>query len=147
MRARGAGLATTQRLPEPREVPAPIRPTKPAKVAGERRDRLRCEVHIDLEVSSDQGSYSGVTRDLSEAGVFIVTELDCPVGTQVDLSLRLPNRSEPCRCVGEVRWVRTAEADKDIPPGLGLRFVLLEPEARRAIQAFLAERTPAFQDD
>jgi hypothetical protein len=28
-----------------------------------------------------------------------------------------------------------------------LRFVLVEPEARRAIQAFLAERAPAFQDE
>jgi uncharacterized protein (TIGR02266 family) len=147
MRARSADLTTTQRLPRPREVPMPIRPDKPGKGAGERRDRVRCEVHIDLEVRSEESAYSGVTRDLSEAGVFIATELDRPVGTLVELSLRLPNRSEPCRCVGEVRWVRSPDADRDAPPGLGLRFVLLEPEARRAIQGFLAERTPAFQDE
>jgi uncharacterized protein (TIGR02266 family) len=147
MRARSADLGAPQSLPRPREVPMPIRPGTPAKGAGERRDRVRCEVHIELEVTSDQSSYSGVTRDLSEAGVFIATELNRPVGTLVDLSLRLPNRSEPCRCVGEVRWVRSADADRDAPPGLGLRFVLVEPEARRAIQAFLAERAPAFQDE
>jgi uncharacterized protein (TIGR02266 family) len=147
MRARKADLTVTQRLPRPREVPAPIPARKPAKGAGERRDRVRCEVHIDLEVKSDDRAYSGMTRDLSEAGVFIATELDRPVGTLVDLLLRLPHRSEPCPCVGEVRWVRAPSDDPNAPPGLGLRFVLLDPEARQAIKAFLADRLPALDDE
>jgi uncharacterized protein (TIGR02266 family) len=147
MRARTADLTSTQRHPRGPTLAVPERAPKPGKEAGERRDRLRCEVHIDIDASSGAGSSSGVTRDLSEAGVFVATELERAVGTRVELTLHLPNRPAPLCCVGEVRWVRCADAAKDLPSGLGLRFVSLEPDARRGLQSFLAERAPAYGDD
>jgi uncharacterized protein (TIGR02266 family) len=114
---------------------------------SERRDRVRCEVRIDIDLSSEAGAYPAVTRDLSEVGAFIATELERKVGSLVELHLHLPGGEAPLRCVGEVRWRRAASAGPDTPPGLGLRFVLLEPEARRAIQSFLIERSPVFADE
>ena len=114
---------------------------------GERRDRVRCEVHIDIEVRSGERAYRGVTRDLSEAGAFIATELDCPEGSIVDLRLHIPAQERPVHCVAEVRWSRRVNGNRDTPPGLGMRFVVIEPEARRAIHAFLLERAPACADD
>jgi uncharacterized protein (TIGR02266 family) len=147
MGTRNQDLTSTHRLPRRANLLPPERTPGPVKESGERRDRVRCEVQIDIDVSSGQGSYTGVTRDLSEAGVFIATELVRPVGALVELVLHLPNRAVPLRCVGEVRWVRSAAPAKNLPPGLGLRFVSLEPDARRALQSFLAERAPAYSDD
>jgi uncharacterized protein (TIGR02266 family) len=147
IRARNDDLGTTERRPRRANLLPPERAPKSIKESSERRDRVRCEVHIDIDATSGEGSYSGVTRDLSESGVFIATELHRPVGTQVELALHLPNREQPLRCVGEVRWLRAANAEKDTQPGLGLRFVRLEPEARRRLQSFLAERVPAYGDD
>src|SRR5688572_28868450 len=119
MKARNEDLTATQRHPRRANLAVPERAPKPGHETSERRDRVRCEVHIDIEASSGERSYAGVTSDLSEAGVFIATELDRPVGTLVELVLRLPNRTAPLRCVGEVRWVRSADAAKNVPPGLG----------------------------
>jgi uncharacterized protein (TIGR02266 family) len=131
----------------PRVVPASERSPKLVVGRGERRDRVRCEVHIDIDGESGHDSFSGVTRDLSQAGAFIATERALAVGTLVQLRLHLPASSQPSRCVGEVRWQRAADPTKDEPQGLGLRFVLLEPDARRAIQAFLVARAPNLLDD
>jgi uncharacterized protein (TIGR02266 family) len=145
--SRRADLAETKPQPRPRGVPASERSPKLVAGRSERRDRVRCEVHIDIEGQSGQDRFAGVTRDLSQAGAFIATELALPVGTLVHLHLHLPASPEPFRCVGEVRWQRAADPTQDEPAGLGLRFVLLEPEARRAIQAFLVARAPTLLDD
>jgi uncharacterized protein (TIGR02266 family) len=115
--------------------------------AAERRDRVRCEVHIDIEVHSGERTHAGVTRDLSEAGAFVATELELEVGSTVELCVHLPSRPEPLRCLGEVRWRRAPGSVPGEPGGVGLRFVRLESESRRAVQAFLLERAPLDVDE
>lgn len=112
---------------------------------SERRDRVRCEVHIDIDVQSGETCQAGVTRDLSEAGAFIATELELDAGSVVELRVHLPGH-EPIRCLGEVRW-RRATAQSDAPVGVGLRFVLLDADALRALQAFLLARAPLDAGD
>jgi len=136
-----ADLRTTTRLPRPKNSSAERAPSI-ALARSERRDRVRCEVYIDIDGTSGQGAFAGVTHDLSEAGTFIATELDRPVGTLVELRLYLEGSAEPLRCVGEVRWKRAVGQGSDAPPGMGLRFVLLEPESRHAIQRFHAQLSP-----
>jgi uncharacterized protein (TIGR02266 family) len=109
---------------------------------GERRDRVRCEVQIDIDVRSGSKTYAGVTRDLSEAGVFIATELNLGVGSTVELRVHLSATAEPVRCLGEVRWRRAPGAESGAPAGVGLRFVVLDADSLRAIQAFLLDRAP-----
>jgi hypothetical protein len=123
------------------------RPRRPAAPATERRDRVRCEVHIDIDVQRGEKSYVGLTRDLSEAGAFIATELELEVGSTVELRIHLPLDTEPWCCLAEVRWRRAPGCLSGAPVGLGLRFVQLEADARRAIQAFLLERAPLDVDD
>jgi uncharacterized protein (TIGR02266 family) len=145
VRARSAELTATQRLPRRTESVVTRRVTLASR--SERRDRVRCEVRIDIDLESDCGACPAVTRDLSEGGAFVATELERPVGTLIELDLHLPGGEAPLRCVGEVRWRRATGAGSDAPAGFGLRFVLLEPEARRTIQSFLAERSPVFSDE
>jgi uncharacterized protein (TIGR02266 family) len=120
---------------------APL-PRRPAARASERRDRVRCEVRTEIDVESAGGSATGVTRDLSEAGVFVVTDLERAVGTLLELRLHLPSEESPIRCFGEVRWCREMGTEDEAHAGLGLRFVALEPESRRRLQAFLLAQAP-----
>ena len=131
----------------PAEQPGTARARRAATRTNERRDRVRCEVHIDIDVRSSAACVSGVTRDLSVAGAFIVTELELPVGSTVELKLHLPRLAEPLCCVGEVRWSRPQGNDSGEPAGLGVRFVAPEAEARRAIQSFLLEHAPLEVDE
>ncbi len=127
------------------------KPARPASVApspgANRREHSRHNIEVEIDVASDHNFYAGITLDLSEGGVFVATHLEKEIGTVVDLQLRLPGVTSPVRCVGEVRWLRTYSESSDAPPGIGLRFVLLEPGAREAIQGFLASREPMFYDD
>jgi uncharacterized protein (TIGR02266 family) len=122
-------------------------PLPKADPNSQRREHRRHRMEIEIDVSSDHNFYAGITSDLSEGGVFVATHLERATGTMVDLAFRLPGEAEPLQVVGEVRWVRTYSESSDVPPGLGIRFVLLGPGARQAIQRFLAERDPMFYDE
>jgi len=111
------------------------------------REHARYAVDVDIDVTSDHNFYAGLVENMSAGGVFIATHLERPVGTLVELALRIPGTSTPIRGVGEVRWVRRYNEASDTPPGLGIRFVMLEPGAVAAIEAFLATRDPLFFDD
>jgi uncharacterized protein (TIGR02266 family) len=116
---------------------------------GDKRvhERHAVELEIEIDSASDHNFYAGITLDLSEGGVFVATHLERAIGTRVELALRLPGSSEPLRCAGEVRWTRAYNESSDAPPGLGIRFVAVEPVVQEAIQRFLAERAPMFYDD
>ena len=49
--------------------------------------------------------------------------------------------------IAEVRWTRLFNAESDMPPGMGLRFMELSPGSDTAIERFLKEREPLFYDD
>jgi uncharacterized protein (TIGR02266 family) len=118
------------------------RPRRPAPRASERRDRVRCEVRIDIDVEGEGGPVACVTRNLSEMGAFLVTELERPLGTELALSLHLGEGGAPIRCTGEVRWVRRNHGSADQPNGFGIRLVRLDPELKRRIQLLLLELAP-----
>lgn len=128
----------------------------PSEPAGEapgldpnRRQHQRHAIALEVEIddTSDHNFYTGITLDLSEGGVFVATHLEKRIGTLVDLVLHLPGTTEPLRCSGEVRWVRAYSESSDSPPGLGIRFVALDPSAHASIQRFLSDRAPLFYDD
>ncbi len=118
------------------------RPRRPAPRLGERRDRVRCEVRIDIDVEGEAGPIACVTRNLSEMGAFLVTELERPLGSLLTLSLHLDADGAPIRCTGEVRWVRRSNGSGDAPNGFGVRLVRLDPELKRRIQLLLLELAP-----
>jgi hypothetical protein len=65
------------------------------------------------------------------------------VGTLVTLFFVLPS-GEAVEAPGTVRWARIAKSGA--PPGMGVAFDELGPQARRAIAAFCERRSPLFHD-
>jgi uncharacterized protein (TIGR02266 family) len=120
------------------EMPAP---------EGVRREHERFLVDVEVSVGCEHNFYAGLAENLSAGGVFIATHRLQKVGSKIDLSLRMPDSDETFDLVGEVRWVRVYNAQSDTPPGLGVRFIELEPRVAAAIGRFLGRREPLFFDD
>ncbi|HTQ03671.1 MAG TPA: TIGR02266 family protein [Polyangiaceae bacterium] len=122
------------------------RPRRPLLRSNERRDRLRCEVRIEIDVEGADGPVACVTRNLSDGGMFVVTDLERPLGTQLALALHLNGVKGPIRCTGEVRWIRRGSQAEDAPNGMGVRLVGLDPEVKRRLQTVLWELAPPEEE-
>jgi hypothetical protein len=96
------------------------------------RRQVRVPYVIEVTLSSEHNFWTGFTENLSEGGVFLATPREVPLGTQVL----------------EVRWVRAANAvEQGSPPGLGVRFVNLDPELELEIGMFTrTDRDATFFD-
>ncbi|HMR08388.1 MAG TPA: TIGR02266 family protein [Polyangiaceae bacterium] len=112
-----------------------------------RRQASRYAVEMDVSFESEHNFYAGFVENMSVGGIFIATHMLRPCGEFMDVTLNLPNREEPVRARGEVRWVREYNERSNVPPGLGLRFVQISPEDLAAITEFLSHREPMFFDD
>lgn len=114
---------------------------------GRRRAHTRFAVDLDVSIGSDHNFYAGFAENLSCGGIFVATHLIKPVGSTIELSIHLPNAEATVRGIGQVRWIREFNESSNVPPGMGIRFIELEPGSEHAIVSFLCERDPLFFDD
>ena len=146
----------------PPEAPRPVRSeaeftvvtdptTSPTGEAGtgsaQRRQHARYKVELDVSLGSDHNFYVGFVENISVGGLFIATHLIKEVGEVFELSVHLPDRDVPVHGLGEERWIREYSDRSNVPPGMGIRFLQLEPGDQEAIEAFLSRREPLFYDD
>jgi molecular chaperone DnaK len=75
------------------------------------------------------------TENISLGGVFFQTETQLPIGSKVDLTIEL-TPGKGLRAIGEVMWCRCAESGK--PPGVGVRFVQMDPASREWLRSAVA---------
>lgn len=110
---------------------------------------VRVRVFIPVNVDSEHDSWSGLTLDLSDSGAFVATHHRIPVGSLLLVHLRLPPDDEPIVIVAFVRWTREYSERDEVPPGVGLEFVDLEPYSRATIRRFLQDvrAQMLFEDD
>ena len=118
-------------------------PTTPPQ----RRASPRYAVELDVSLGSDHNFYAGFVENMSVGGVFVATHMIKPVGEKLELAIHLPESDIVVRGIGEVRWIREYSEQSNVPPGMGVRFVHLEPASAEAIEAFLGQRDPLFFDD
>lgn len=82
---------------------------------------------------------NGTISRVGGGGLFFETSSKLDKGTSVLVKFRLACFEEPLVVKGEVRWV-TAGNGGDMPAGLGIAFVDLDPKRRQQIVEFVAER-------
>jgi uncharacterized protein (TIGR02266 family) len=114
---------------------------------AQRRAHPRYSVDLDVSLGSDHNFYSGFAENLSAGGIFVATHLLKPVGSQIEVTIHLPDGPAPIQGTGEVRWIREYNERSDVPPGMGIRFTELDGSAKSAIEGFLAQREPLFFDE
>jgi uncharacterized protein (TIGR02266 family) len=112
-----------------------------------KREFARYKVELDVSLGSDHNFYVGFVENMSAGGVFIATHMLRAVGEIFEVSIHIPSSEAMIRGTGEVRWVREYSERSNVPPGMGVRFIQLEPGSVEAIEQFLARREPIFFDE
>jgi uncharacterized protein (TIGR02266 family) len=112
-----------------------------------RRQHSRYRVELDVSLGSDHNFYVGFVENMSAGGVFIATHMLRAVGEVFDLAIHIPSSDAMISGSGEVRWVREYSERSNVPPGMGVRFIHLEPGSLEAIEQYLARREPIFFDE
>jgi len=79
-------------------------------------------------------------QNLSEGGMFLRSSAPAPPGARINFAIRLADGSTLVRGVGEVMWTREPGDDPSKPPGMGIRFIELEDDARELIRRLVTER-------
>lgn len=119
-----------------------FRPMNPTDVGVNPLDRRRHDRHsleLHLVYTSSELEIEAMTRDLSESGVFVCSEVLDAIGTECQLTI-LVDGGPPLRVRGIVRRVvEHYEVGKD-PVGLGVEFTEVGV-AERARLAVLAARS------
>jgi uncharacterized protein (TIGR02266 family) len=134
--------------PEPEQPLAPIHSPEVGRGAPAPVD-AGADLDVEVGLHTDTNFYTGLSQDISAGGVFIATNRIRPVGERMILKFSLPDHPTPIVARAEVRWTRDANPGDqgDSPPGMGLRFIGLSPEAQAAISRFLEQRESLFYDD
>lgn len=118
-----------------------------APTADERRQSDRVRLEVDIGFRTETNFYVGFSTDISEGGIFVATVNLLPVGCPVSIAFVLPNNFR-VDAQGTVAWVRDPIGfDFTMASGLGIAFRELEPEAVKAIGAYMALREPMFYVD
>ncbi len=126
-----------------------LRPTKseeapPSSKGPESRRAPRHLLELEVGVSTEAGSWVGITQNFSTSGVFVATYASLPLGSKVEIAIALPDLTT-LRVPGVVRWSRAASTDGW--PGMGVELTGLTQEQEQRIRKFLSLREPMFYDE
>jgi uncharacterized protein (TIGR02266 family) len=109
-----------------------------------KRQHERKPVELPITVSDSANRVVAViqfsTHDLSTGGAFVRSQLLFEIGEVLSLQFALPN-GHTIRASGKV--VRVArDAGDDVVPGMGIQFVDLSDDDRKALQALVGAAVP-----
>ena len=106
----------------------------------ERRRHTRRPIELDLVYTSSELEIEATTRDLSQSGVFVNTNVLDPLGTRCMLEIKLDGAA-PLRIAGIVRHVVERASGEHDTVGLGIEFVEIDQDARRWLAMAIARMT------
>jgi type IV pilus assembly protein PilZ len=113
----------------------------PASLNRRRSSRFEVTWQVDCE-TEDTFLYAYITN-ISEMGIFVKTEKPLAVGTELVLRFSAPSGEETFVLRGVVQWINPVRPlGENLNPGMGIRFLSLQPEERERIVE--AVRTIAY---
>jgi uncharacterized protein (TIGR02266 family) len=96
--------------------------------------RVELEEPLSVRVG---GTRRGRVRNLSRGGVFIETDWSPSAGEEIAVEFELPEGLAAVSSTARLVWQREGN---DLPEGIGMRFVALDRETARNLDAFVHER-------
>src|SRR5262245_18884593 len=108
-----------------------------------RRQAQRFQVDLELTLQSESTIWMGHAENVSDGGVFIVSRELKPIGTEVEMTIKLPGVNMPVWALGTVVWIRETSGKAGVPLGLGFQFRLIADAALRKIRDFIREKQSA----
>ena len=99
-------------------------------------------LRVKLSYGSVDEFVERFATNISRGGVFIRTRDPKPLGTQVDLELRLSQGDLVVRARGVVRWIaeENLAARPPVAPGMGIQFLALDEASRQIIERIVTHR-------
>ena len=94
----------------------------------------KVKVKWPVVVKTGKRSMDGVTHDITPNGAFIRCANPLRLHEVCDIAINTPNANQPLRANVEVVWSNIYGPDDEISPrGMGVRFLNISGEHRRAI--------------
>jgi uncharacterized protein (TIGR02266 family) len=111
-------------------------------MADARKDRRTLlSLRIRYKSATLEDFIERYSMDISGGGVFIKAKKPLAVGTLLKFEFMLQDQSSLIHGVGRVAWRREeAEASEGNPPGMGIKFIKMDPESRAIVQRIVDER-------
>ena len=100
------------------------------------RTHSRARLAIKVHYHTPEGKhFESLTSGIGGGGLFIETSVPLPKGTELEVEFLLPdNPWERIKANATVSWVRRKTERYVLPPGMGLTFIDITPEARRKVE-------------
>src|SRR5687767_7656127 len=84
-------------------------------------------------------------KDISRGGIFIKSKTPMAIGTLLKFEFQLKDESRLIHGVGRVVWKREQDEANgdDSPPGMGIKFIKMDPESRQIVEKIVSGRGEA----
>lgn len=101
----------------------------------ERRRHVRVETPVLIEFSHPEAKtlVRSFTQDVSESGIRFSTDVNCQIGQEISLTLRLPFDNSAMKATGEVIWIRQIARLGGSQFEVGMRFLWVEDPDRKML--------------
>jgi type IV pilus assembly protein PilZ len=115
--------------------------------AANRRQHDRIDVSWDVDCETEDTFLYASIRNVSELGIFVMTQEPLEIGTRLMLRFSPPGEEDAAFDLeGTVQWVNPVRAlSENRNPGMGILFVNITPDDRERLVA--AVRTIAYVRD
>lgn len=98
----------------------------------------RVPVELPIEYAITERVVATSCLNISRGGIFIRTPDPPPLNREIVLRFAIPGDPEPVRLRGRVVWSNAHAGRNPFPPGMGVQFLDLSPEAAARIETFIA---------
>jgi type IV pilus assembly protein PilZ len=105
--------------------------SREGRSAEERRRSQREPIKIPIDYSAVDVFFSEFASNINEGGMFIETDNPAELDELVQLQMLFPELEAPVQVGGRVAW--TSDGKDGSPPGMGIEFHDLSPEACETI--------------
>lgn len=104
-------------------------------IGNKKRQKIRTDLCLRVEVREGGRNHILFSQNIGEGGVFLKSASPLPVGSLLDLNLKLPRHPKPLKVRGEVVYTFGTNAVGH-PAGMGIKYVNLDAETNAVLSNF-----------
>ena len=122
-------------------------------MASNKRQHRRLALDVEIKWHRSKNSKGGSgkayllrTKNFAQHGLFLKTDKPFRLGMPMDLEFTLPTISHPIRVLGKVAWIAHKDRNPTYYPGIGVRFMNIDPEDKKELVKYLNKKFMNYRD-
>ena len=128
-----------QEVPEERAPEAQKEPKREEDIVEDRRQSSRAHQPIEIVFKDTESFIKAYIGNVGGGGLFIKTDEPIELHETLVVRFYLPHDQEPLTAEGKVVWVTPKGVkNSSYPPGLGLKFIHINPEDKKRLDDFVS---------